>query len=493
MLSLLFLHRPISSHSASFASPSAETEFARLMTQPPRPAKGAVAGASLTFGRADEKADGKRRFDNLARPHRDRRRRRTTNLDPLESPLSLLGDRRGQRRGPSASRAMTPPNTIRVAPAAVGGQVTADGQDLGTFADVSSVYVDGGDNNDQLTVAANLARPITLSGGNGDDTLLALSPATLTGGDGTDAFWAGQKTSVSVTDASTTEAKRGINRLPAIFSAAPVVSPAQHGPGARPPKIPRSPATRSPPPISRTPRLSSPPLAPPPLTGAPRATFNDCYLLAALGSVANTDSSLIYQTITSLGDGTYVVRIMHGKTAGKSTTTSTPTSPSLMATRPRTPAWARTTSSGSPWSRRPSPSTGAAATPSSTPAAGWATCTNRWASPPRPSQPPPSPKSPRPLALPASRVTVSTKPHQSADSSLVPNHAYTVESIQLDAKGHLLSLTIKNPWGLIGTSVGDELTLDASDAKGPLRLRARHRIVGGLPPLPEGEVGVLAG
>src|SRR5436309_2641305 len=89
-------------------------------------------------------------------------------------------------------------------------RITADGPAIrvedqagtvGEFTDVSFAFVDGGAGDDQIIEAANVTIPVTLSGGDGADTLVAQGKtATLDGGAGTDAFWAGAKTVISAND-----------------------------------------------------------------------------------------------------------------------------------------------------------------------------------------------------------------------------------------------------------------------------------------------------
>jgi hypothetical protein len=356
-------------------------------------------------------------------------------------------------------------NAISVSPApgapAGAVTVTANGLSLGTFTNVSAIDVQGGNGSDQLTAGAGLTQPVTLAGGNGDDSFLALSRATILPGGGTDAFWAGQKTPVTLVGATPVEAKRGINRLPATFSAAPV--------SAQPNKPALSAAAKDPrltPNAISTAAFSSVPLfspSGPTAADIHQGALNDCYLLAALGSVATTDPSLIYQTITDLGNGTYAVRIMHGKTAKYYDVDA-----DLPTTYGGDPAYAGLGDNSVLWvalfEKAFAIDRGGSYAKLDT--GGWmgnvytalglttkTVAANAYA------------KLAAALAT-GNAVTVSTNVRQSATSPLVPNHAYTIESIQLDAKGRLLSMTLRNPWGLDGSAVGDEFTIGATDARG---------------------------
>lgn len=351
-------------------------------------------------------------------------------------------------------------NAIRVSASNGAIDVSADGESLGAFAGVASVEVDGGAGNDQLSLAAGVTVPVTLSGGEGDDTLLALSPATLSGGDGTDAFWAGKSTHVTLADASAVEAKRGVNRLPDVFSSAPVTTAKTRGVGTslKDPKLTKLAISVAS--FAGNPLFSD---AGPSQSDIKQGQLNDCYLLASLGSVATTDPSLIYNTITSLGDGTYAVRVMHGRTAKYYEVNA-----DLPTTYGSSPAYAGLGQDGALWvalvEKAFALDKGGSYAKLDT--GGW--MGNVYKSLGLGARTAGATAFTAVAAALASGdpVTVATKKRQSSVSSLVSNHAYTVRSIQLDSKGHLVSMTLVNPWGLAGTGVGDVMTIGATDAKG---------------------------
>lgn len=231
--------------------------------------------------------------------------------------------------------------------------VESAGQAVGTFDGVSSVRVEGLGGNDQLIAAPDLGRQVTLDGGDGDDTLVASSGvATLIGGEGTDALWAGRKTKLTTEGGSEVERKRGVNRLPEVFSRinVPLATPGNLTVGTgsvggaggvggvlgdasdavtnawKETKKLAGKAVKSVRETLREPTLTKAALGTLDFTGKPlfsdqgptladisQGSLNNCYIMATLAGTAAVDPSVIRQTVTDLGDGTYAVRIMRGK------------------------------------------------------------------------------------------------------------------------------------------------------------------------------------
>ena len=52
-----------------------------------------------------------------------------------------------------------------------------------------------------------------------------------------------------------------------------------------------------------------------------------------------------------------------------------------------------------------------------------------------------------------------------AGSGLVSNHAYTVDSVNVDSKGNVTTVTLRNPWGCNADGTGNGyITLSAATA-----------------------------
>lgn len=331
---------------------------------------------------------------------------------------------------------------------------------------LSGIRLAGGAGADTLVVSADVALPVTLSGGGGDDTLVALStaPVTFAGGDGTDAFWAAAKTPVTLANADRVESRRGVNRLPPAFSKTPV----RAAPLAAP-----SPGTAG---LVSTERSggslvvgSSPALPDPRVTAAARTyrdfsdrplfsaegpsdadvsqgALNDCFALAALAGVASTDPSVIRRTVTDLGDGSYAVRLVKGRSvryyhvdAELPVSFAGSTDPAYAGLGVGGSIWvavvekALALDAGGSYARLDKggwmATTFAQLGVSSSTTIGAATGLSAIL---------------RDLRA-GKAVTLGTRARLSPDSPLNRAHAYSVDSVQLDERGRPVSFTLRNP------------------------------------------------
>lgn len=230
-------------------------------------------------------------------------------------------------------------DTIRILPGD-GGLIVADDAGNQTLVpgQFGRVDVHGGDGNDYIIVdraivaATRLygdAGDDTIMGGggqdmiftgtgggffrgrNGNDTLVSIDDpdvVTLQSDNGYDMVWYTQRTGQTVTGVSDTEAAGGavhvINAFVSVDgTAATIAGRDEQIPNLVDPVMDNAAYTYA--------DFSGMPLFP--VTGPGRDDINqggvgDCYMLAALSSVAGTTPRVIRQAITEVGDGTYVVR-----------------------------------------------------------------------------------------------------------------------------------------------------------------------------------------
>ncbi len=389
-------------------------------------------------------------------------------------------------------------DVIHIRPGPAGITVESGGQRVGTFAGATSVRVAGGGGDDQLIVAAGVGLPVALEGGAGDDTLVASSPrATLSGGEGTDALWAGRKTRLSTPDLSPLEARRGVNRLPEVFSRANVAA-APAGARAvgslvgkitgtvseawRPVEKGTNKAVKSVRETLREPKLTKVAAGTADFTGNPlfsesgptaadvsQGSLNNCYFLVTLAGTAAADPSVIRQTVTDLGDGTYAVRLIRGKTA---TYYRVDADLPVVSGTSRLPAYADLGRGNALWvalvekayaldrggsygrldkggwmsdvfaslgmrSKTVAPGTALAGGPSGLMAM-------------------------IAVQLAAGKiVTLGTKSALPDDVPMVKNHAYVVESVIRDESGRATGLRLRNPWSWDGPAGDGIVNLDA--------------------------------
>ncbi|HEX8524805.1 MAG TPA: C2 family cysteine protease [Tepidisphaeraceae bacterium] len=224
-----------------------------------------------------------------------------------------------------------------------GYQITAQAGFTATYrGKYKSLSISTGRGNDRVVVSPLVTIPATVSGGAGDDTLVGGSgddhlygnggkdviygeagndtlvatggttADVLTGGLGADGFWADQSATERVLDLSKAEANRGaLHRVGAFLSTAVPQSTLAVG---------AAPLANLPDPAVHDADVSYVNYAGHPLFGASGPTANDvqqgdigdCYLLATLAAVAQTDPAAIRQTVVDLGDGTYAVRFRRG-------------------------------------------------------------------------------------------------------------------------------------------------------------------------------------
>lgn len=169
-------------------------------------------------------------------------------------------------------------------------------------------YLYGDDGNNKIFYAG--AAPAYLQGGSGDNLLVSIGAglSTLVGGTGTDSFWADAKD--TVLNVSPEELAVGaVHKISAFrqpYSTHP--SSSEYVPLTINGQELADPAITSAATGYRN--FSSQPLFldGPQYNDIAQGQVSDCYFLAMLSSLADTDPQLIRQAIAPLGDGTYAVR-----------------------------------------------------------------------------------------------------------------------------------------------------------------------------------------
>jgi Ca2+-binding RTX toxin-like protein len=185
--------------------------------------------------------------------------------------------------------------------------------------DTGSDHLYGEAGND--TLYGSLDGRCWLSGGDGNDTLVSVGNATndaLTGGTGSDSFWCDAPATETVSDLTAAENAAGhVHRIGSYFGCHIDNGTTVQNLGA--PGLSRNGMTLADPlkqsgdggflaNFSANPLFSS---AGPARDDIDQGAVGDCYFVAALSAVADTNPDLIRQTVVDLGDGTYAVNF-HG-------------------------------------------------------------------------------------------------------------------------------------------------------------------------------------
>ncbi len=177
-----------------------------------------------------------------------------------------------------------------------------------TYSVSVGAYLSGGDGGDQLF--ANGQGGATLVGGAGDDLLVSIggAAATLTGGDGSDSFW--HDSGDQVADASPAEQAAGaLHKVSQFYQPTSYLSGlvglAIDGQNIVDPAASYAYSSFAGRPLF---------VDAPEFNDIRQGALGDCYFLAALSSLADTDGDVLTQMIAPLGDGSYGVRYYRGGT-----------------------------------------------------------------------------------------------------------------------------------------------------------------------------------
>jgi hypothetical protein len=169
-----------------------------------------------------------------------------------------------------------------------------------TVSAAGMVYAGGGDD----AVYESGSGSATLYGGAGDDRIISIGGGsdTVYGDDGFDSMWLDSNDSLS--DLSAAETAAGAGHVIGSFYQpyGEVVSMEIAGQNFEDPTVTNDAYVYK--------NFSSSPLfvGTPEMDDINQGSVGDCYWLAGLGALADTDPELIEQSVTELGDGTYAVR-----------------------------------------------------------------------------------------------------------------------------------------------------------------------------------------
>jgi hypothetical protein len=299
----------------------------------------------------------------------------------------------------------------------------------------------GGSGNDTLTAGAGDAILYAGTGsdvlvaGSGNDTLISLGPTidTLQGGTGVDSFWA---TSLDlVTNVSAAET--AIDAVHIVASVPALVSPAIGGGG------------------TYTSFAADPLFGPagPGVLDVQQGQSGDCWYLASLGSIAQTDPNQIKQDIVQLNDGTFLVRFFTG---------ITPVYEHIDATLPASNGSlinAKLGQGNALWVPLMEKALAVFRYGANTYAdigSGWmdeayfdvginATDGRFWSTPTAMLQQFQS-------ELAGGEAVTVADLSVGAGIPLIPDHAYTVVAVTTDDQGNLVGLELRNPWGVVGVN-----------------------------------------
>jgi hypothetical protein len=202
---------------------------------------------------------------------------------------------------------------------------------LGTFVELALTAVSG---NNSITLSSTVKDPAVLTGGTGNDTLVAgsgtdtlyagtgvdtldggsgvdtfvavgTSADTLVGGKGVDSFWVTSADKLTGVTAAET-ALGAVHTLPGAIAMAGTVGAT----ALTEPSIGLSGTSYKS--FAGDPLFSS---AGPAANDIVQGDLGDCYFVASLSAIAQTDPNQIRQDVVELSDGTFLVRFMNGNKA----------------------------------------------------------------------------------------------------------------------------------------------------------------------------------
>lgn len=376
---------------------------------------------------------------------------------------------------------------------------------VGKYHDDALLRVTGGSGNNIIKLESSVTIPATLRGGAGNDTIYAGSGTdeliggprnnilvagtgsdtlvsigsnadTLEGGSGFDSFWADAKSSEVIRHETSAEIAAGnvhqvSSFLPTYYTSGGTLHAVATPSSLKGQKLPEPSITSD---ATTWANFSSDPLFP---AGGPsendieQGTIGDCYFLSTLSSLAKVAPNVIRQSVVDLGDGTYAVRFQND---GASTYVRVDARLPLYWAGSE-PAYARLGQQNSLWVaimekafadyRTPQTSSYAAINGGAMSEAyndlgcsssdDW-TFANSTALAQYIQQ----------QLKNGMSVTYATK---TDTAQLIGDHAYTVDSVQIDGSGNVTGITLRNPWGPQAGNGGyvtvtpDQLFADLSD------------------------------
>jgi hypothetical protein len=432
--------------------------------------------------RSDKKSKGLSSLEQL-----ESRQMMSVAAFPVVSQLKITG-------GTELSVSVSGSETVTISQSTKGTTVkegTVSQVYTGTFAEILVTAVSG---NNKITLDSTVTTPAVLKGGSGNDTLIAGAGTvtmyaglghtlleggtgvdtlvatdgtsdTLQGGTGVDSFWA--VATDKVTNVTTAETALGaVHTLAAPLTgvvgagtSSPLVSPAIGMGGA----VYTSFAT--------DPLFSA---TGPSALDIKQGNLGDCWYLASLAAVAQTDPNQIRQDIVQLSDGTFLVRFMSG---------TKPVYEHIDGTLPSeggNPVFAQLGQGNSTWVPLMEKALAAfrynGGDSYSNISGGWmneaytdlgiSNANNfYWSS----------------ATAMLQQIQTELKSHEAVTAGilsvpsgtpLIANHAYTIVAVTTDSNGNLTGLTLRNPWGTVGingyASNNGYVTVTAAQAFGAI-------------------------
>ena len=326
-----------------------------------------------------------------------------------------------------------------------------------------SIIVHGGGGTGSIVVDTSVSTDCTLFGGNGKNVLQAgggndilvcigSKADTLVGGAGNDSFWTDANPKEKIVGLRADQSAGGnVHRVSSFYNGSATIAATKKAGKVRAAAALAEPATTD---GSTYADFSSHPLFAsngPSETDVIQGQVGDCFYLSVLASVARTDPSRIRQSALDMGDGTYLVQI------AKPTGNVFVHVDGQLPVRGGAPGYAGLGAQGSIWvaimekayATYEGPTSGyaslnggwmdqsyaslGAASSSYLGGAGATDMMNRIAQ-----------------ELTAGESVTYGTGTITAGAPLVGEHAYTVDSVNLDSQGTPISLTLRNPWGTVG-------------------------------------------
>ncbi|HLL88154.1 MAG TPA: C2 family cysteine protease [Tepidisphaeraceae bacterium] len=306
----------------------------------------------------------------------------------------------------------------------------------------------GGAGNDTLYGGAGTDK---LTGGNGDDVLVAVDGKRdqLTGNNGRDSFWGDARTD-RFADVSAAERKlnvHAVNSFATVQSASgQQVKVGKNAVGGQLVDPAADVASYTWADFSDRPLFAT---GGPSMDDVEQGQVGDCYFLSVLGAVAETNATRIRESVVELGDGTYAVQFFRDGVAQYVRVDA-----DLPTFDGRTPAYAGLGADDSLWVAVMEKAWAFFRSPAQ---AGYAAINGGWMDESFRALNA-TPVTTAATAALATQLQSALKAGQAVTyattnnpgNALIASHAYTVDSVVVDAAGRVTAIVLRNPWAVDG-------------------------------------------
>jgi hypothetical protein len=363
-------------------------------------------------------------------------------------------------------RATTASSHINVTQTTAGLVVSNNGSSETLTGNYSSMEVFGGAGNDAIYLDPSVQIDATLYGGggrntlvggSGDDTLVSIGSKadTLNGGAGFDSFWTDNTPAEKIIGLRPNEAAAGaVHRVSSMYTGTTAVTASNRISKTKSARVAAlvEPTTTD---GSAYQDFSTDPLfstAGPAQTDIRQGSVGDCFFLSTLAAVAKVDPQRIRQSIVTLADGTYLVQFTRGNSKvyvhidGKL--------PTYAAGQPD---YAQLGAQNSTWVALMEKAfvvfNGRPISYSSIDGGWMDSAFSALGGQPADITVAPTPASllsQIQALLAAGKAVTFGVQTPAAGAPLLPDHAYTVESVVTDSNNNLIGLKLRNPWGVDG-------------------------------------------